>query len=141
MKLLNLTLLKLKSNSPALHLFERSVDIVTNGFDLQLLVNELIFNLVDPDVQSLNVHLRVLGLCLSCLQSKIIKDYHGNILSELCGPPVEQLSDLFLIVLLSGHSFLLAHLKLLQVIADHLEFLLELLDLLLFCVCPFISSG
>ena len=40
----------LKSHSPALHLFKCSIDIVTNGFDFQLLVNKLILNLVNPDV-------------------------------------------------------------------------------------------
>ena len=40
----------LKSHSPALHLFKCPIDIVTNGLDLQLFVNKLILNLINPDV-------------------------------------------------------------------------------------------
>ena len=48
-----------------LHLLEGAIDVVRDPIDLELLVDQLVLDLVDPDVQPLDVHLRVLclGLC------------------------------------------------------------------------------
>ena len=43
------------------HLLERAVHIVRHSLDLHLLVDQLVLDLVDPDVEPLDVHLRVLG--------------------------------------------------------------------------------
>ena len=42
-------------------MLERAVHIVRHTLDLHLLVDELVLDLVDPDVEPLDVHLRVLG--------------------------------------------------------------------------------
>ena len=56
------------STHAALHLLEGAVHIVRDLLDLQLLVDQLVLDLVDPDVQPLDVHLRVLGLGLCSFQ-------------------------------------------------------------------------
>ena len=53
---------------PSLHRPEGAINIVRDRLDLQLLVDELVLDLVDPDVQPLDVHLRVLRLGLGHLQ-------------------------------------------------------------------------
>ena len=54
----------------SLHLTEGAVHVVRDRLDLQLLVDQLVLDLVNPDVQSLDVHLRVLGLSLANLQPR-----------------------------------------------------------------------
>ena len=49
-----------------LHLLEGAIDVVGDLLDLELLVDQLVLDLVDPDVQPLDVHLRVLCLGLCC---------------------------------------------------------------------------
>ena len=41
----------LSSNFPSFHLFERPVHVVGDSLDLQLLVDQLVLNLVDPEIQ------------------------------------------------------------------------------------------
>ena len=80
------------------------------------------FYLVNPDVQPLDVHLRVLGLGLSQLQ------------------PLHQVMDLLLVRLLSLVGLLLRHLQRLEIVADHPQLLLQLNDLALSSLCPLIGS-
>ena len=63
---------KLDHNDARLHLLERAVHVVGDLLDLQLLVDQLVLNLVDPDVQPLNVHLRILCLGLRRFQPEEI---------------------------------------------------------------------
>ena len=41
----------LSANFPSFHLFERPVHVVGDSLDLQLLVDQLVLNLVDPEIQ------------------------------------------------------------------------------------------
>ena len=61
----------LNHNDARLHLFEGAVHVVRDLLDLQLLVDQLVLNLVDPDVQPLDVHLRILCLSLCRFQPGI----------------------------------------------------------------------
>ena len=81
-----LTIIRLQlSTNAALHLLEGAVNIVGDLLDLQLLVDQLVLDLVDPDVQSLNVHLGVLGLGLRSFQPGKIHQSEGIRMCDMNG--------------------------------------------------------
>ena len=81
--------------------------------DLVLLAEQVLLNLVDPDVEPLNIHLGLLPPVLRPLEL------------------VEQLQDVVLRPLLPLDRLLLPHLQQLEVGAHHPQLLLNVLDLLL----------
>merc|ERR1712004_287629 len=85
-------------------------------------MNQLIFNLVNPDVESLNIHLGVFCPCLCHFQ------------------PLDEVMDLLLIRFLSGQSFFLTNLKLLEVASNNSEFLFKFKNFLFLLIsslcCP-----
>ena len=64
----------LDHHDAGLHLLECAIHVVRDLLDLQLLVDQLVLNLVDPDVQPLNVHLRILCLGLRRFQPEIDRE-------------------------------------------------------------------
>ena len=50
------------------HLFKCFIYVIGDSFYFHFLMDQLILNLVNPDVESLNVHLGVLRSCFSYFQ-------------------------------------------------------------------------
>ena len=95
------------------HLVKSIVQLGGDGVDLHLLPDDLVLQVVNPEVQLADVHLRVLGPSLGLLQ------------------PDVDLLDLVLVLLLPLPRLLLAHLQLLLVVPDGGELVVDPVDLLL----------
>ena len=95
------------------HFSEGIVQLGGDGVDLHLLPDDLVLQVVNPEVQLADVHLRVLGPGLRLLQ------------------PDLDLLDLVLVLLLPLPRLLLAHLQLLLVVPDGGELVVDPVDLLL----------
>merc|ERR1711993_34826 len=104
------------------HIVEGVSQLISNLLDLQLLSVDLVLDVVNPLVQLGDVHLSVLEPAL------------GDLVLIL------DAEDLLLQFLLSLHSLLGAELELLHVLTDHLELLLDVLQLALCQLCSLDGS-
>merc|ERR1719222_7264 len=104
---------ELASDAHVDHVLKGLVQVVAHLLDLHLLREQIFLLLVDPDIEPLNVHLSILSPVVAGFQL------------------LKQLKDLRLELLLSLESLFLSNLQGLQILTNHLQLLLEVLDLLL----------
>ena len=104
------------------HLVEGVVELSGDCVDLQLLPDDLVLELVNPEVELCDVHLSVLGAGVGLLE------------------PDLDLLDLVLVLLLPPPRLLLGHLQLLLVIADGGQLVLDHDDTRLGGLHPLVGS-